>query len=121
MARIVAYIRVSSTAKADQEDSVPEQKRKLNSWANRSGHVIVGWYSDEGVSGGNALDARRALPEAMGALRDGTADGLVVVKLDRLARDLIVQVCGRDIHHRAREARHQVLADDQPVARSAAI
>jgi hypothetical protein len=52
---------------------------------------MIGWHSDEGVCGANGLDARRALPEAMRALRDGEADGLAVVKLDRLARDLIVR------------------------------
>jgi DNA invertase Pin-like site-specific DNA recombinase len=49
------------------------------------------WCRDEGVSGSNGLDTRVALPEALRVLRTGTADGLVVYRLDRLARDLVLQ------------------------------
>jgi DNA invertase Pin-like site-specific DNA recombinase len=52
---------------------------------------LVAIYADEGVSGSNGLDSRRALPEALSALRERRATGLVVYRLDRLARDLIVQ------------------------------
>lgn len=46
---------------------------------------------DEGLSGSNGLDSQVALGEAFGLLKDGQADGLVVYRLDRLARDLIIQ------------------------------
>lgn len=52
---------------------------------------MVQWRIDDGVSGSNGLDTRESLPLALGDLQDGTAAGMAVFKLDRLARDLIVQ------------------------------
>src|SRR5258707_15607097 len=89
--KVIAYLRTSSTNKDDHEESVAEQLRKIRAWARRTGHEIVGVYADEGVSGSNGLETRDGLQEALGALRDGAAGGLVVSVLDRLARDLIVQ------------------------------
>jgi DNA invertase Pin-like site-specific DNA recombinase len=43
------------------------------------------------VSGSNGLETRVALPEALRVLRTGAPDGLIVYRLDRLARDLVLQ------------------------------
>ncbi len=43
------------------------------------------------MPGGNGLDAREALPDAVAEVREHRATGLVVYRLDRLARDLILQ------------------------------
>ncbi len=67
------------------------QRSAIDQWAKARGHRIVEWFSDEGVSGSNGLDSREALPAALDLLRIGTAEGLVVYRLDRLARDLIIQ------------------------------
>jgi len=47
--------------------------------------------SDEGISGSNAWEIRKALPEALRAAQEGRAQGIVVHRLGRLARDLIAQ------------------------------
>jgi DNA invertase Pin-like site-specific DNA recombinase len=49
------------------------------------------WCRDEGLSGSNGLDTREGLAEALGVVRDGTVGGVVVYRLDRLARDLVLQ------------------------------
>ncbi len=56
-----------------------------------NGHKLVDIYRDAGVSGSNGLGSRVGLADALEPLRDGAAAGLVVYKLDRLARGLIVQ------------------------------
>ena len=89
--KIVAYTRVSSTAKADHEDSSAEQERKILAWAKQHGHKIVAVYADEGVSGENGLTDRVGLPQALHALKAKQAGGLVITKLDRLSRDMVLQ------------------------------
>jgi DNA invertase Pin-like site-specific DNA recombinase len=89
---IIAYVRVSSTSKADHEDSVAEQLRKIRAvWAKEHGHRITAVYADEGVSGENGLAGRTGLPQALHALKARQAAGLVVTKLDRLSRDMVLQ------------------------------
>jgi DNA invertase Pin-like site-specific DNA recombinase len=67
------------------------QRLAIRAWARQHGHEIVSWHADEGISASNDLDTRDALPDAAGEIREGRADGLVVYRLDRLARDLILQ------------------------------
>ena len=47
--------------------------------------------ADAGISGGNGLDSRRSLAEALARIEDHEATVLVVYRLDRLARDLLLQ------------------------------
>jgi DNA invertase Pin-like site-specific DNA recombinase len=89
--KLIAYLRPSSKRQADHEPSLAEQRKAIQAWAPEHGHRIVAWYSDEGTSGANGLDARTGLPEALGDLKDARAEGIVVSRLDRLSRDLIVQ------------------------------
>ena len=67
------------------------QRQAIRGWAKAHSHRIVATLADEGVSGSNGLESRDALPEALGMIRGGQAGGLVVYRLDRLARDLILQ------------------------------
>lgn len=55
------------------------------------GHRIVAWTSDEGIGGTKDLEGRDGLADALATISAGKAEGLVVYRLDRLARDLIVQ------------------------------
>jgi DNA invertase Pin-like site-specific DNA recombinase len=52
---------------------------------------LVLWARDEGVSGSNGLDTRDGLADALEALKSRQAGGLIVYRLDRLARDLVLQ------------------------------
>jgi DNA invertase Pin-like site-specific DNA recombinase len=89
--RIVGYLRVSTDRQAEEGLGLDVQRDAVRKWAKANGHTIAKWCTDEGVSGSNGLDAREGLPEALGALRSGRARGLVVYRLDRLARDLVLQ------------------------------
>jgi DNA invertase Pin-like site-specific DNA recombinase len=88
---IVAYIRVSSTNKADHGDSVAEQGRIINAWAKRNGHRVVSWDADEGISGTTPVTERAALTRVLEVLAAHQADGLAVARMDRLGRALHVQ------------------------------
>jgi DNA invertase Pin-like site-specific DNA recombinase len=88
--KLVAYLRVSTEVQAEglgldvQEDAITE-------WAETHEHEIVAEFTDAGISGSNGLEARTGLADALTVLRSDGADGIVVYRLDRLARDLIIQ------------------------------
>lgn len=55
------------------------------------GHRITFVRRNEGVFGSNGLETRLGLADAFDLIGKGTAQGLVVYRLDRLARDLVIQ------------------------------
>lgn len=89
--RLVGYLRVSTDRQAEEGLGLEIQEQAIRKWAKANGHKIVGVHRDEGVSGSNGIDSREALPDAFADIRRGWASGIVVARLDRLARDLIVQ------------------------------
>lgn len=89
--RVVAYLRVSTDRQAERGYGLQVQERAVRAWARSGGHRVVAVYTDAGVAGSNGLGSRVALADAMEAIRSGRAAGIVVARLDRLARDLIVQ------------------------------
>lgn len=86
---MIGYVRVSTDRQAGDGGGLDEQRRAIRAWARSDGHRLVGIVADEGVSG--TLAERSGLGEALAALGTGEARGLVVARLDRLARDLVVQ------------------------------
>lgn len=90
-ARIVGYLRVSTAEQAEHGAGLDVQRRAIQAWARANRHRIVLWAVDAGVSGSNGLDTREGLHDALSALRENEAAGIVVYRLDRLARDLIIQ------------------------------
>ena len=88
--RLVAYLRVSSETQLDGF-GLDSQEQAVRSWVKVNGHRIVHTCRDEGVSGTFDAADRPGLASALDALAGGTADGLVVARLDRLARSLAVQ------------------------------
>jgi DNA invertase Pin-like site-specific DNA recombinase len=89
--RVIGYLRVSTDRQAEQGLGLDVQERAIREWAKAEGHRLIGLARDEGISGSNGLDTRMGLLEALEGIRGGRAGGLVVYRLDRLARDLIVQ------------------------------
>jgi DNA invertase Pin-like site-specific DNA recombinase len=91
LVRIAGYLRVSTDLQAEKGYGLTVQRSEITSWAKARGHRIALWATDEGVSGTSELDARDGLLEAVAAVRSGEVQGIAVYKLDRLARDLMVQ------------------------------
>src|SRR5690242_2386020 len=88
---VIGYLRVSTDRQAEEGLGLEVQQDAIERWASERAHRIVGWYRDEGVSGSNGLDSRVGLADALDALRERRAQALVVYRLDRLARDLVLQ------------------------------
>lgn len=89
--KLAAYVRVSTDRQAEKGLGLVVQRETIAAWAKANSHEIIVVYADEGVSGSNGLDTREGLLDALGALKRREVDGLVVYRLDRLARDLILQ------------------------------
>jgi DNA invertase Pin-like site-specific DNA recombinase len=89
--KIVGYIRVSTAAQVEDGLGLDVQKAAIRAWCKANGHRLTSILSDEGISGAKELVDRPGLAEAIALVKDGQAQGIVVPKLDRLARDLIVQ------------------------------
>lgn len=85
------YTRESSKAQVKDGSGLAIQAKDCRAWARANGHKIVQQCSDDVVRGALPAEERPGLACALRALRDGSADGMLVGKLDRLARELIVQ------------------------------
>jgi DNA invertase Pin-like site-specific DNA recombinase len=94
---LVGYVRVSSEGQADGYG--PDvQEQAIRAWCKTHDHRLVTITSDVGVSGTKPADERPGLSEALDMLRPPPmavekrrAAGLVIARLDRLARELTVQ------------------------------
>lgn len=84
--RIVTYSRVSTTEQATEGVSLAAQADKLRTFASLHELNVVAELQDAGASA-KTLD-RPGLQEALRLLRTGQADGVAVVKLDRLTRSV---------------------------------
>lgn len=84
--RAIAYCRVSTEKQAETGISLEAQQSKLTAYASLYDLDLLEVIVDAGVSA-KSLD-RPGLTRALGMLRRGDADALVVVKLDRLTRSV---------------------------------
>jgi DNA invertase Pin-like site-specific DNA recombinase len=89
--KVIGYVRVSTDRQAEKGFGLDVQERAVRAWARQHGHRLTAVFRDGGVSGSNGLDTRDGLADALQSLRDRKAQGLVVPRLDRLARDLVLQ------------------------------
>lgn len=81
--RLIGYIRVST----DQQDLGPEvQRQGIERSANGKDLIIF----EDRIGGGSDVEKREGLAAALAELRRG--DEFIVYKLDRLARDLMLQL-----------------------------
>ncbi len=104
-ARVIGYIRVSTQEQASEGYSLAAQEAKLRAYAALYDLDLVAIETDAGQSG-KTLD-RPALQSALAALRAGTAEAVLVAKLDRLTRSvadmarLIDEFFGEQATHKA--------------------
>lgn len=84
----MAYTRVSTDEQASSGAGLEAQRAAIEAEADRRGWTVVGWHTDEGISGGKAIEHRPGLAAAIEAVEDGKAAVLMVSKTDRVARGL---------------------------------
>ncbi|MBX3229223.1 MAG: recombinase family protein [Labilithrix sp.] len=104
--RVVGYIRVSTDGQADAGTSLEAQRAKLTAYAEAMDLDLVTIEEDAGISAKTVV-GRPGLLRALGRLDADEADGLLVVKLDRLTRS--VRDLG-DLVERYFSRRHSLLS-----------
>ena len=85
-----SYLRVSGASQVGG-DGFPRQREAIQKYATANGIELVEEFREEGVSGTTELDGRPALGLLFVALDENGVKAVIVEKLDRLARDLMVQ------------------------------
>jgi DNA invertase Pin-like site-specific DNA recombinase len=81
----IGYTRVSTEEQAEKRNGLEAQRAAIDAEAFRRGWAME-YLADEGASGKYINEGLR---EALQLLASGQADGLVVAKMDRLARSII--------------------------------
>ncbi len=84
------YLRVSGKAQIDG-DGFDRQLIACETYAAANNIDITEVFREEGVSGTKELDDRPALSELLAALEENGVKTILIEKVDRLARDLMVQ------------------------------
>lgn len=85
----IGYIRVSGHDQAENGAGLPIQRKAIETFCRQQGITLVGIAEDAGVSG--AVADRPGLVEVEGAIRGRGVQAVVVHRLDRLARELLMQ------------------------------
>lgn len=85
-----AYLRVSGRGQI-VGDGFARQLTAIRQYATASGYRITRVFREEGVSGGTDWENRPAFSEMMAALLGNGVRTVLVERLDRVARDLLVQ------------------------------
>lgn len=84
--KVIGYCRVSTDKQADEGVSLDAQRAQLSAYAALYGLEIVEMVVDAGESAKSLQ--RPGLAKALAMLASGTAEGLLVAKLDRLTRSV---------------------------------
>jgi DNA invertase Pin-like site-specific DNA recombinase len=80
-----AYIRVSTAKQGEKGVSLEQQRSVIEQHARRHGFNIIGWYEERRTA---AKRGRPIFGEMVQQLRRGRADGVIIHKVDRSARNL---------------------------------
>ncbi len=90
MKKAFGYLRISS--KGDVKgDGFPRQQAAVSRYAAAHGYRIAKVFREEGISGTKDLGNRPALQSLIVALYSDGVHTVIIERLDRLARDLMVQ------------------------------
>ena len=85
MSRVYAYIRVSTVKQGERGSSLQEQRSAIEAYAKRRGLTILEWFEEKETA---AKSGRRGFTRMLRLLQRGKADGVVIHKIDRGARNL---------------------------------
>ncbi|HEY5236977.1 MAG TPA: recombinase family protein [Rhizomicrobium sp.] len=80
-----AYIRVSTVKQGTQGSSLQEQRGAIEAYAQRNGISIIEWFEERETA---AKRGRSVFARMLKALEHGGANGIIIHKIDRSARNL---------------------------------
>jgi DNA invertase Pin-like site-specific DNA recombinase len=90
MTKAYGYLRVSGRGQVDG-DGFPRQRAAIEAHAAAAGITVAGWFEEKAVPGKTEWEDRPSWVDMLAAVRDNGVRMICIEKLDRLARDLMVQ------------------------------
>ena len=89
--KYLAYLRVSTEGQVGEDKfGLSVQKEAIENYALKNGYQITAWYDDSGISG--ATIDRPGLMQLITDSANKEIKGILVAKMDRIARDLMSQL-----------------------------
>ncbi|MEW8200071.1 MAG: recombinase family protein, partial [Candidatus Thiodiazotropha endolucinida] len=85
MNKVYGYTRVSTTKQGTEGVSLQEQKAAIERYAQAQNLTIIDWFTEQQTA---AKRGRPVFSRMLRQLRAGKADGVVIHKIDRSARNL---------------------------------
>ncbi|HTV26967.1 MAG TPA: recombinase family protein [Xanthobacteraceae bacterium] len=102
MKNYFAYVRVSTVRQGEKGSSLQEQRAAIESYARRNALTICEWYEEMETA---AKQGRPLFSKLLKALAQGRANGVIIHKIDRSARNLRdwaalgeLHDCGIELH-----------------------
>jgi DNA invertase Pin-like site-specific DNA recombinase len=91
----IGYLRTSSAANVGEgKDSELRQRAAIEAYAKQSGVVVVDWFYDAAVKGGDAIESRPGFAAMLARIAGNGVRTIIVETANRFARDLMVQEVG---------------------------
>lgn len=89
--KLIGYCRVSTENQRD-EGTIEHQVKDIENYAKQNGYQLIKIFKDNGVSGSLEWHQRKGMLELFNFMSEHRdIDGVLIYRLDRLARDLRVQ------------------------------
>ncbi len=85
--KAIGYTRCSTNEQADSGLGLEAQAERIRAYCTMRGSVLLDLITDAGVSGGKPLALRDGGQRLLTAIRERKADGVVMLKLDRMFRN----------------------------------
>jgi len=85
--KAIGYTRCSTNEQADSGLGLEAQAERIKAYCTMRGSELLDLITDAGVSGGKPLASRDGGQRLLTAIRDRKADGVVMLKLDRMFRN----------------------------------
>jgi len=112
--RYAVYLRVSTDGQAEGGQGLEIQEAACRAWLRSGRHRLVEVCTDAGRSGAADVGHRPGLAHALALVDADLADGVLVYRLDRLARDMILQEqVLAELHRRGKELHSCSPAEDE--------
>jgi site-specific DNA recombinase len=89
--KAVGYLRVSTLGQVEHGLGLDIQRDAITAYCGREHLHLVGFYEDAGISGANGVSDRVGWPKLIDALEQREFESVIILRLDRLARDLMLQ------------------------------
>ncbi len=90
--KAVAYIRVSTEEQVKNGQGLEIQRADVDEYTQGNHMDLIQSFEDHGVSGANDISKRAGLNKLMKFIAHNEVDCLLITKMDRLARDVYIQL-----------------------------